>query len=128
MNINSVHLAESPNRDTSGATTAATDIYALADKHGFRFRAPDEEGMQFDKHALLDFADALQTEAYAEGRKDEREESSIDPARHARMDMALRQVFYRIQFEQLVPGSFDFAEAEDLIRLAITTDTPKEPK
>ncbi len=100
-------------------------IYAIADKHGVRFRTSDEEGMQFDKHALLDFADALQTEAYAEGRKDERAESPIDPARYARMDMALRQIFYRVQFEQLCPGTFEFKKCEDLIRAAITTDTKK---
>jgi len=53
------------------------DIYTIADKYGHRQRTPDEEGMWFDKHAVLDFANALQTAAYAEGRKDERE--SLEP-------------------------------------------------
>jgi hypothetical protein len=45
----------------------------------------------------------------------------------ARMDMALRQVFYAAQFEQLCPGTFDFKRCEDVIRAALTTDTQKEP-
>lgn len=35
------------------------EIYAMADQHGFRYRTSDEEGMQFDKHAVLAFARAV---------------------------------------------------------------------
>lgn len=36
-----------------------SQIYAIADEHGMRYRTSDEEGMQFDKHAVLDFARAV---------------------------------------------------------------------
>ncbi len=42
-----------------------------------------------------------------------------------RMDLALRQIHYAVQFEQLCPGTFDFRRCEELIRGAITTDTKK---
>ena len=38
-------------------------IYEIADKHGHRFRTADEEGMTFDKHALLDFANEVRQAA-----------------------------------------------------------------
>ncbi len=35
------------------------DIFSIADEYGIRFASPDEEGVQFEKHALLDFARAI---------------------------------------------------------------------
>lgn len=102
----------------------APDVLAIADKYGMRYAAPDEEGMSFEKSALLSFADELQTAAYAEGRKDEREEAA---AAHARMDQVLRRIFYAAQWEQVCPGSFNFVECAQMIRDALTTDTKKEP-
>lgn len=43
--------------DDEPLTDAA--IYALADQHGTRYRTADEEGMTFDKHAVLGFAREL---------------------------------------------------------------------
>jgi hypothetical protein len=40
----------------------SADIYTLADKFGQRYQSPDEEGVSFEKSALLGFVDALQTE------------------------------------------------------------------
>jgi hypothetical protein len=51
----------------SRLTTPLTDerIYSIADKHGTRYRTADEEGMSFDKHAVLDFANDLASEVRA---------------------------------------------------------------
>lgn len=48
-------------QDDDGDAAALTDaaIYTLADQHGARYRAPDEEGMTFEKHAVLAFAREL---------------------------------------------------------------------
>jgi hypothetical protein len=41
------------------ARLSNADIYAIADRFGHRYRTADEEGMTFDKHAVLDFARAI---------------------------------------------------------------------
>jgi len=41
------------------ARLSNADIYAIADRFGHRYRTADEEGVTFDKHAVLDFARAI---------------------------------------------------------------------
>jgi hypothetical protein len=44
---------------TEAPSMTNAQIYSIADQHGTRFRTADEEGMTFDKHAVLDFARAI---------------------------------------------------------------------
>lgn len=90
-------MSEATNRPDASLTDA--QIYGIADQHSARFRTADEEGMAFDKHAVLDFARAILARsaeapvASAVGEVIARvvHRTSAQSERIARLEEALRQ-------------------------------------